>query len=91
MRGGWLSFARQRARYATVQAGFDKRSTTAPHLLVALGFETSTSNARRKIGEGAVTVGPERTAVTDPRAPIDVADGLIVRVGKHKIARVRLQ
>ena len=67
------------------------RSTTAPHLIVALGFGTSTSGARRKIDEGAVTIGPDRSAVTDPRVPIEVADGLIVRVGKHKIARVRLQ
>jgi tyrosyl-tRNA synthetase len=62
----------------------------APRLIVALGLETSTSNARRVIEGGGVTIGPDRTAVVDPKALIDVHDGLIVRVGKRKIARVVL-
>lgn len=60
----------------------------APRLLVLLGFESSTSNARRVIEQGGLRVGPDRTAVTDPKAMIRVDDGLIVRVGKVKIARV---
>lgn len=59
-------------------------------LIVLLGLESSTSNARRVIEQGGVTVGPERTPVTDPKATIRVESGLIVRVGKRKIARVRL-
>jgi tyrosyl-tRNA synthetase len=41
---------------------------------------------------GGVTIGPDRTAVTDPKTLIEVRDGLIVRVGKtgRKIARVVL-
>jgi tyrosyl-tRNA synthetase len=62
----------------------------APRLIVALGLETSTSNARRVIEGGGVTIGPDRVAVTDPKALIEVRDGLIVRVGKRKIARVVL-
>jgi tyrosyl-tRNA synthetase len=64
----------------------------APRLIVALGLEKSTSDARRVIAGGGVTIGPERAAVTDPKALIDVRDGLIVRVGKtgQKIARVVL-
>ncbi len=65
-------------------------ATSLPHLIVALGFESSTSNARRKIEEGAVTIGPDRQVIKDPKAAIAVVDGLIVRVGKHKIARVRV-
>jgi tyrosyl-tRNA synthetase len=63
-----------------------------PRLLVALGLERSTSDARRVIDGGGVTIGPERTAVTDPSASVEVVDGLIVRVGKSgkKIARVIL-
>jgi len=61
-----------------------------PRLIVALGLETSTSNGRRVVEQGGVNVGPERTAITDLKAMIDVTDGLIVRVGKRKIARVRL-
>jgi tyrosyl-tRNA synthetase len=63
-----------------------------PRLLVALGLEKSTSDARRVIVGGGVTIGPDRHAVTDPAALIAVEDGLIVRVGKtgRKIARVVL-
>jgi tyrosyl-tRNA synthetase len=62
----------------------------AARLIVELGWESSTSNARRVIEQGGFTIGPERTAVSDPKATIEVADGLIVRVGKRKIARLRL-
>jgi len=60
----------------------------APRLIVALGLETSTSGARRVIEQGGVTVGPDRAPLTDPKALVAVTDGLIVRVGKRKIARV---
>ena len=63
----------------------------APRLIVLLGLETSTSNARRVIEQGGVNVGPDRSPVTEPKALILVTDGLIVRVGKRKIARVRLE
>jgi tyrosyl-tRNA synthetase len=59
-------------------------------LLVLLGLEKSTSDARRDIEGGGVTIGPDRTPVTDPKAAITASDGLIVRVGKRKIVRVRL-
>ncbi len=39
---------------------------------------------------GGLTVGPDREAITDPKTLIAVSDGLIVRVGKRKIVRVRL-
>jgi tyrosyl-tRNA synthetase len=62
----------------------------APKLIVALGFESSASNARRVVEQGGFTVGPERTAITDPKALVAVSEGLIVRVGKRKIATIRL-
>jgi tyrosyl-tRNA synthetase len=62
----------------------------APRLLVSLGFEKSTSDARRVIEQGGLKIGRDRTVVTDPKALIPVTDGLVVRVGKIKIARVRL-
>jgi len=64
--------------------------TALARLIVDLGLESSTSNARRTIEQGGVTLGPDRTAVTDPKATVEVVDGLIVRCGKRKIARVRL-
>jgi tyrosyl-tRNA synthetase len=62
----------------------------APRLLVALGLEKSTSDARRDIDGGGVTIGPDRTPVADHKATIVIREGLIVRVGKRKIARVKL-
>ncbi len=59
-------------------------------LIVLLGLETSTSNARRTIEGGGVNFGPDRTLVTDPKATLAVTDGLLLRVGKRKIVRIRL-
>ncbi len=59
-------------------------------LLKELGLESSTSNARRVIEQGGFTVGPDRESITDPKTLIVVSDGLIVRVGKRKIVRLRL-
>jgi tyrosyl-tRNA synthetase len=64
--------------------------TLLARLIVALGLETTTSNARRVMEQGGVTLGPERNHVSEPKALVKVDDGLIVRVGKRKIARVRL-
>jgi tyrosyl-tRNA synthetase len=65
---------------------------STPALLKELGLESSTSNARRLIEQGGVSVGggSRRETITDVRALVAVSDGLIVRVGKRKIARVRL-
>lgn len=60
-------------------------------LLVLLGFESSTSNARRTIEQGGVKIGPDRTVIKEPKALLTVSNGLIVRVGKVKIARIVLQ
>ncbi len=64
----------------------------APILIKELGLESSTSNARRVIEQGGFNVGtgPGRETIQDIRALIHVNDGLIVRVGKRKIARVRI-
>lgn len=61
-----------------------------PRLLVALGFESSTSNARRVIEGGGVSLGDDRAKVVDPKHLVELRDGLIVRSGKRNIARVRL-
>jgi tyrosyl-tRNA synthetase len=62
----------------------------APTLLKELRLESSTSNARRVIEQGGFNVGPNREVISDPKALLVVSDGLIVRVGKRKIARIRL-
>ena len=61
----------------------------APNLLVATKLAASKNEARRKISEGAVTVGPDRRKVTDPNDQIAVETGLVVRLGR-KIVRVKL-
>ncbi|APW59637.1 tyrosine--tRNA ligase [Paludisphaera borealis] len=62
----------------------------APTLIKELGLEATTSNARRVIEQGGFNVGPNREIIREPKASVYVSDGLIVRVGKRKIARVRL-
>jgi tyrosyl-tRNA synthetase len=62
----------------------------AARLLVLLGLATSNNEARRHIQGGGVTVGPDRTKLTDPNALIAVTDGLVVRVGKRNVVRVQL-
>jgi tyrosyl-tRNA synthetase len=78
-----------------VELGRDQLDTEGrmlvTRLVVALGLESSTSNARRVIEGGGVTIGPDRSPVSDVKATIEVSPGLIVRVGKHKIARVVLK
>lgn len=59
-------------------------------LLVAVGFCKSNNEARQKVTEGAVSIGPDRRKITDPKAMVAVEDGLIVRLGSKKIARVKL-
>jgi tyrosyl-tRNA synthetase len=60
-------------------------------LVVLLELTKSNNEARQKVLEGAVTLGPNRTKITDPKATVQVTDGLIVRLGSRKIVRVRLQ
>jgi tyrosyl-tRNA synthetase len=59
-------------------------------LLVVLKLAETNSEGRRAVEGGAVNVGPERTPITDGKSNIAVSDGLLVRNGKRKIARVRL-
>lgn len=59
-------------------------------LLVTVGFCASNGEARNKVNEGAVSIGPDRTKITDPKSAITLEDGLIVRLGSKKIVRVRL-
>lgn len=59
-------------------------------LLVSLGLAKSNNEARQKVQEGAVTTGPDRIKVADPKAQIAVSDGLIVRLGARRIVRIKL-
>jgi tyrosyl-tRNA synthetase len=59
-------------------------------LLQKMQLAKSGNEARQKVVEGAVTVGPDRTKVADPKAVVAIKDGLIVRLGSRKIARVKM-
>ena len=58
------------------------------HLLVELGLVESNGEARRLISQGGVSVDGKRVA--DSEAEVPVRDGLLVRVGRRRFARVRL-
>ena len=58
-------------------------------LLVHLGVAASTSEGRRLVVQGGVRVDEDR--VTDAAAEITVKDGMVVRVGKRRLARIRLK
>jgi tyrosyl-tRNA synthetase len=59
-------------------------------LLVLTGLAPSGNEARRLIAGGGVNIGEERTKLTDANAAIEVASGLIVRVGSRRIVRVKV-
>jgi len=60
-------------------------------LLVLIGLAESNGEGRRAVEGKAVTIGPDREVVSDPKANVAVIDGMIVRNGKRKIAKVRLR
>lgn len=60
-------------------------------LLVKTGLAPSTSEGQRLVKGGGVTLGPERTKLTDPKAEVPISDGLLVRVGSRRIARIRIR
>jgi len=60
-------------------------------LLVMLGLAKSNGEGRRAVEGGGVTVGADRTKITDPKANVPVTDGLVVRHGSRKVVRVRLR
>lgn len=53
------------------------------------GLASSTSEARRLIQGGGVTLGPDRTKVTDEKLQLEIpSEGLILRVGQRKVVRL---
>jgi tyrosyl-tRNA synthetase len=57
-------------------------------LLVGLGLAESNGEARRLISQGGVSIDGVRIRSVD--AEVSVHDGLLVQVGRRRIARVRL-
>jgi tyrosyl-tRNA synthetase len=63
-------------------------TTNVLDILVAAKLCGSKSEARKKVEEGAVNIGPDRSKINDWKATLDVGSGLIVRLGR-KIVRVK--
>jgi tyrosyl-tRNA synthetase len=59
-------------------------------LLVLLGWAKSNNEARRAVEGGGINIGPDRVKITDPKASIHVSDGLVIRQGSRKIAKLRV-
>jgi tyrosyl-tRNA synthetase len=57
-----------------------------PKLMKLLDLAPSTSEARRLIQGGGVSV--DRQKQTDPQAKITPTDGMLIQVGKRKAARI---
>jgi tyrosyl-tRNA synthetase len=66
----------------------DDGNVWLPKLLKLLALCSSTSEARRLISGGGVSVDQER--ITDPKASVTPANGMIVQVGKRKVVRIEL-
>jgi tyrosyl-tRNA synthetase len=60
-------------------------------LLALLKWVTSNNEARRAVESGGVNVGPDRTKITDWKANVPVSDGLVVRWGSRRVARLRVR
>jgi tyrosyl-tRNA synthetase len=72
------------------EASLPEGPVEAFKLLVQLGLAKSNNEGRRLVEGGAVSVGPDRRKVSDPKESIQVQDGLIVRAGPLKVVRVRV-
>jgi tyrosyl-tRNA synthetase len=57
--------------------------------LIRRAFGVSTSEARRTLGQGGVTVDGEPVPAQTLDLPLDALEGKVVRLGKRRFARVR--
>lgn len=74
---------------AIAAADLEQGSMWAPRLLVQLGLAASSSEGKRLLAQGAVEIDGQRLEEADAAVP--VRDGLVVRAGRRRFARVRLQ
>ena len=58
-------------------------------LLTVLGLQSSGSEARRSVQQGAVKLNEEK--LTDPNGEVKPKDGDIIQVGKRKFARIAIR
>ena len=61
-----------------------------PQLLKALGLTASTSEASRLIQQGSISIirGDQTSPVSDPKTPVALESGMLVKAGKKRIVRL---
>ena len=58
-------------------------------LITSVGFAPSNSEARRLVDQGAVTL--DEAKVTDPKAQVQIIGEPVLKVGKRRVCRVKMQ
>jgi len=57
-------------------------------LLHLIGFASSTSDGKRSVQGGGVTIDEQK--IMDPNAQVQLKDGMIVQLGKRRVAKIKL-
>ncbi len=77
---------------ATIPAGdLQEGKLPAARLLVAAGLCKSTGEARRAMAQGGAYLGEDQQRLQEPNELIEVSSGLLLRVGKKRICRVKIE
>lgn len=65
----------------------------AAQLLKVMGLAPSTSEASRLISQGGLSIydNNEPVAVTDPKSALQLVDGMLIKAGKKKFARLKIE
>ena len=74
-------------------ADLAERRLSAPQLLKVMGLTASTSDASRLIAQGGVSVylNDRPTVVTDAKSLLPLEDNMLIKAGKKKIARLKIE
>jgi tyrosyl-tRNA synthetase len=88
-----LSLNTLKSQLPQCEADLAQRKLAAAQLLKAMGLSPSTSEAARLIAQGGMSVyrNNEPSPVTDAKTALDLEDGMLVKAGKKKIARLAVQ
>lgn len=88
-----LSLTTLKTQLPQCEADLSQKKLAANQLLKAMGLSPSTSEASRLIAQGGVSVFRDNqpTPVTDAKAVLSLDDGMLIKAGKKRIARLSLQ
>ncbi len=74
---------------ATIPAGqLDNGRIWIARLLHTIGFAASSSDGKRAVQGGGVLIDGQK--VVDPNAQVEVKDGMVVQVGKRRMAKMKI-